>query len=106
MIYFSRAIAAAADADPSAQFNHLQASINIVSENQVQLGHAMKAIQNKDRLRDCKAHEEEEGRLNCDMLNRFIVIGGPYFDPSPNLQQNLQDQVNFKYSHLRFVLLT
>ncbi len=27
------------------------------------------------------------------MLNRFIVIGGPYFDPGPELQQNLQDQV-------------
>jgi hypothetical protein len=88
-----RAIAAAADADPNAQFNHLQASINHVSENQVQLGHAVKAIQNKDRLRDCKDWEENEGRLNCDMLNRFIVIGGPYFDPGPNLQQNLQDQV-------------
>jgi hypothetical protein len=68
-------------------------AINVVSENQAQLSHAVKAIQNKDRLRDCKALEEKEGRMNCDMLNRFIVIGGPYFDPSPNLQENLQAQV-------------
>ncbi len=84
---------AAADADIPVQFNHLQSAINVVSENQAQLGHAVRAIQSKDRLRDCKDSEEQEGRLNCNMLNCFIVIGGPYFDPGPNLQQNLQDQV-------------
>jgi hypothetical protein len=68
-------------------------AINVVSENQAQLSHAVKAIQNKDRIRDCKTNEEEEGRMNCDMLNRFIVIGGPYFDPGPNLQGQLQEQV-------------
>jgi hypothetical protein len=80
------------------------AAISVVSENQTQLTHAVKAIQNKDRLRDCKASEEEEGRMNCDMLNRFIVIGGPYFDPSPNLQGNLQEQVwpNFCLADLIF----
>jgi hypothetical protein len=88
-----RAIAAASDADTTAQFNHVQTTINFVSANQAELRHAVKAIQNKDRLRDCKDFEEKEGRQNCDMLNRFIVIGGPYFDPSPILQQSLQDQV-------------
>jgi hypothetical protein len=92
---FVRAIAATSNADAPAQFNHLVSAVSVVSENQAQLGHAVKAIQNKDRLRDCKSHEEKEGRLNCDMLNHFIVIGGPYFDPGLNLQQNLQDQVYF-----------
>jgi hypothetical protein len=90
---FTRAIAAAANADASSQFNHVQTTINFVSANQAELRHAVKAIQNKDRLWDCKAYEEKEGRQNCDMLNRFIVIGGPYFDPGPELQQSLQDQV-------------
>jgi hypothetical protein len=88
-----RAIAATADADNSTQYNYMVSDINVVSENQAQLSHAIKAIQNKDRLRDCKSHEEKEGRMNCDMLNRFIIIGGPYFDPGPNLQGNLQAQV-------------
>jgi hypothetical protein len=92
LLYF-RAIAAATDADASAQFSHIVSTVSVVSENQAQLGHAVKAIQNKDKVRDCKDAEEKEGRMNCDMLNRFIVIGGPYFDPGPNLQQNLQDQV-------------
>jgi hypothetical protein len=79
--YTYRAISATADADSSTQYNHVVAAINVVSEEQAQLSHAVKAIQNKDRLRDCKAHEEQEGRMNFDMLNRFIVIG-------------LQDQVH------------
>ncbi len=90
-----RAIAAASNADTNAQFNHVQTTINFVSANQAELHHAVKAIQNKDRLRDCKDYEEKEGRQNCDMLHRFIVIGGPYFDPGPDLQQNLQDQVGY-----------
>jgi hypothetical protein len=32
------------------------------------------------------------------MLNRFIIIGGPYFDPGPELQQKLQDQVGFIFA--------
>jgi hypothetical protein len=67
----------------------------VVSENQAQLGHEVKAIKAKDRLRDCKDHEEKEGRLNYDMLNHFIVIGGPYIDPGLNQQQALQSQVSF-----------
>ncbi len=36
--------------------------------------------------------------MNCDLLNRFVVIGGPYFKPGPNLQSQLQEQVgNHKY---------
>ncbi len=89
---------AAGDADVPIQFNHLVSAISVVSKNQAQLGHAVKAIQNKDRLRDCKDYEEKEGCQNCDMLNRFIVIGGPYFDPSENLQQQLQDQVRLFYT--------
>jgi hypothetical protein len=80
--------------DPSDQFNYVMTAVNVVSENQAQLSHAVKAIQNKDRLRDCKDCEEKEGRMNCDMLNRFIVIGGPYFDPGLNLQASLQAQVS------------
>lgn len=91
---FFRAIVAAGDADTPAQYNHLVSAISVVSENQAQLGHAVKAIQSKDRLRDCKDAEEKEGRQNCDMLNRFIVIGGPYFEPSDHLQQQLQKQVS------------
>jgi hypothetical protein len=67
-------------------------AVSVVSKNQVQLSHAVKAIQNKDRLRDCKDSEEKEGRLNCDMLNRFIICS-PYFDPGPELQSALQGQV-------------
>jgi hypothetical protein len=93
MIILYRAIAATLDADNQAQFVHLVSTVNVVSENQAQLGHEVKAIKAKDHLRDCKDHEEKEGRLNYDMLNRFIVIGGPYIDPGINQQQALQSQV-------------
>jgi hypothetical protein len=93
VLFLNRAITAAAGSDNNTQFNHIQTTMNFVSANQAELRHAVKAIQNKDRLRDCKDFEEKEGRQNCDMLNRFIVIGGPYFDPGLTLQQNLQDQV-------------
>ncbi len=67
--------------------------MSVVSENQAQLSHAVREIKDKDKLRDCEASEEKEGRMNCDMLNRFVMIGGPYFDPGPNLQNSLQEQV-------------
>jgi hypothetical protein len=73
-------------------------AVNVVSENQAQLGHVVRALQDKDRMRDCEDMEEKEGRMNCDLLNRFVVIGGPYFEPGPNLQSQLQEQVgNHKY---------
>ncbi len=33
--------------------------------------------------------------MNCDLLDRFVVIGGPFIDPGPNLQSQLQEQVLF-----------
>ncbi len=93
-IYFCyRAIAASLDADSQAQFVHLVSTVNVVSENQAQLRHEVKAIKAKDHLRDCKDHEEKESWLNYDMLNRFIVIGGPYLDPGIHQQRALQAQV-------------
>ncbi len=89
-----RAIVANSFADAPTQYNYIISTVNAVSEDQAQLRHAVKALQNKDKLRDCKAHEEKEGRENCDLLNHFIVIGGPYFDPGPELQSALQGQIS------------
>ncbi len=88
-----RAISASAGSEPPVQFVHLIKAVNVVSENQAQLGHVVRALQDKDRMRDCEDSEEKEGRMNCDLLNRFIVIGGPFLDPGLNLQSKLQEQV-------------
>jgi hypothetical protein len=95
-----RAIVANSFADAPTQYNYIVSSINLAREDQAQLRHAVKAIQDKDRIRDCKSHEEKEGRQNCDLLNHFIVVGGPYFDPGPDLQSSLQNQVVLLFTFL------
>jgi hypothetical protein len=78
---------------------HVVKAVNVVSENQAQLAHVVRALQDKDKMRDCEISEEKEGRMNCDLLDRFIVIGGPYFDPGPNQQTKLQEQVHHQLKH-------
>jgi hypothetical protein len=90
---YLRAISVAAGSEPTDQFVHLVKTVNVVSENQAQLAHVVQALQDKDKMRDCEDSEEKEGRMNCDLLNRFVVIGGPFFEPGPNLQSKLQEQV-------------
>ncbi len=80
-------------------------TVNAISEDQAQLRHTIKAMQNKDKLRDCKNHEEQEGRENCDLLNHFIVVGGPYFDPGPELQSALQEQVLFYFPRPELIFI-
>jgi hypothetical protein len=65
----------------------------VVSENQAQLAHVVRALQDKDKMRDCENFEEKEGRENCDLLDRFVVIGRPLYEPWPDLQSKLQEQV-------------
>jgi hypothetical protein len=77
---------------------HIIKAVSVISENQAQMGHVVRALQDKDKMRDCESREEKEGRMNCDLLDRFIVIGGPFFDPGPNLQTQLQEQVPSPYS--------
>jgi len=90
-----RSISAAAGSEPPDQFVHIIKAVSLVSENQAQLGHVVRALQDKDKMRDCEEQEEKEGRMNCDLLDRFIVIGGPFFEPGDDLQAKLQEQVAY-----------
>jgi hypothetical protein len=83
--------------DAPSQYNFIVSTINAISEDQAQLKHTVKAMQNKDKLRDCKNHEEQEGRQNCDLLT-------PYFDPGQELQSALQEQVLFYSPHPELIL--
>ncbi len=83
----------AAGSEPIDQFVHLVKTVNVVSENQAQLAHVVRALQDKDKMCDCENSEEKEGRENCNLLDRFVIIGGPFFEPGPDLQSKLQEQV-------------
>jgi hypothetical protein len=48
-------------------------------------------------VRDCKAHEEEEGRINCDMLNRLVIVGGQLVQNSQDMQGLLVGKVRFQH---------
>jgi hypothetical protein len=65
----------------------------VVSDYQVQLGHEVRALKEKNRLKTCRDFEESEGRINSDNLHRFIVIGGPHFEANPDPQDKLVNQV-------------
>ncbi len=98
--YFLRAISTASASEPIDQFVHLVKTVNVVSENQAQLGHVVRALQDKDKMRDCEDCEEKEGRMNCDLLDRFVIIGGPFIDPGPNLQSQFTIQLTCYYKSL------
>ncbi len=79
--------------DTPEQFAHVVEAIGVVSDYQVQLGHEVRSLANQAKMKACRDYEESEGRENCDLLHRFIVIGGPSFEPGPNQQSSLRAQV-------------
>jgi hypothetical protein len=50
-------------------------------------------LQDENKIRVCKDFEEEEGRMNTDMLNRLIIVGGPLIQAGPGMQDQLVKQV-------------
>jgi hypothetical protein len=48
---------------------------------------------NDNKIKVCKDFEEEEGRINTDLLSRFIIVGGPLIQPGPSMQDQLVRQV-------------
>ena len=42
----------------------------------------------------CQMYEDNCGRVNQDNLNRFLIMGAPYYPLSDNLQEQLKKQVN------------
>jgi hypothetical protein len=54
----------------------------------------LKALINKDKVKTCKDHEEVKGRTNTDMLNRLVIVGGPFVPVSDAMQAQLVKNVS------------
>jgi hypothetical protein len=53
----------------------------------------VKVLQNQGRIKNCRDHEEDEGRINTDMLHRFVIVGGPLVQAGDSMQNQLQQNV-------------
>jgi hypothetical protein len=84
------------------QFAHLAESVGHVSDLQVQTAFNVKVLQNNEKLKNCKDHEEVEGRINCDMLHRFVIVGGQLVQASETMQAQLVQNVSLTIlSHIQ-----
>jgi hypothetical protein len=45
------------------------------------------------KAKTCHDNEEEEGRINSDLLHRLIITGGPLIQAGDNMQDLLVKQV-------------
>ncbi len=76
------------------QFAHLAEAVGHVSDLQMQTAFCVKLLQNDAKVKTCRDHEEDEGRINCDMLNRFVIIGGQLVQISQDMQGHLVRNVS------------
>jgi hypothetical protein len=85
--------------DSPEQFAYLAEAIGHVSDVQTQDTFRISGLEDREKIKVCKDHEEDDGRVNCDMLKRFVIVGGPFFPPGAGNQDNLVRQVKtFKLS--------
>jgi len=72
---------------------YLTEAVSHVSDIQAQNSFLLRALISENKIKVCKDFEEEEGRINCDLLNRLIIVGGPLIQPGPGMQDQLVRQV-------------
>jgi hypothetical protein len=91
---FSRSLYEAAFTN-TPEIAYLTEAVSHVSDIQAQNSFLLKSLINDSKIKVCKDFEEEEGRINTDLLSRFIIVGGPLIQPGPIMQDQLVCQVCF-----------
>ena len=72
---------------------YLTEAVSHVSDVQAQNSFLLRSLINESKIKVCKDFEEEEGRINTDLLSRLIIVGGPLIQPRPGMQDQLVRQV-------------
>jgi hypothetical protein len=91
-VLFDRAIYEAS-LSSKPEIAYLTEAIGHASDIQVQNSFQIKVLQNESKIKTCRDFEEEEGRINTDLLSRLIIVGGPLIQPGPSMQDQLVKQV-------------
>jgi hypothetical protein len=99
---FCRAITSNTVTGPEEQFAYLTKAIGVVSGQQSQSQFRLSLLENANKVKVCRDHEETEGRINTDLLNRVIIVGGPLVPPSDDLQDLLIRQVSICKNVLKY----
>jgi hypothetical protein len=55
---------------------YLTEAVSHVSDVQAQNSFLLRSLINENKIKVCKDFEEEEGRINNDLLSRLIIVGG------------------------------
>jgi hypothetical protein len=90
---FTRALSDSSFSEPAEQFSYLAEAIGIWSNLSTQTDYRVRVLEHRDRQKTCRDYEEDEGRFNTDMLDRFVVIGGPAIPLGEGMQALLVQQV-------------
>jgi hypothetical protein len=62
---------------------------DVTAQNTFRIG----ALECSNKVKTCGDWEEKEGRINTDLLNRLIIVGGPLIQPGESMQNQLMKQV-------------
>jgi hypothetical protein len=89
----------------SPEVAYLTEAVGHVSDVQAQNSFLLKMLINDNKIKACKDAEEEEGRINTDLLSRLIIVGGPLIQPGPSMQDQLVRQVPILLSFSAFLAL-
>jgi hypothetical protein len=82
------------------ELTYLTEAVGHNSELQAQTSFLVRMLMNENKIKTCKDHEEDEGRINTDMLHRLIIVGGPLIQTGPGMQEQLVKQVlNSLFNH-------
>ncbi len=84
---------------------YLTEAVSHVSDVQAQNSFLLRSLINENKIKVCKDFEEEEGRINNDLLSRLIIVGGPLIQPGPGMQDQLVRQVWFSLTLYPFAPL-
>jgi hypothetical protein len=88
------------------ELTYLTEAVGYNSDLQAQTNYLVRGLINDYKIKKCKDFEEEEGRINSDMLKRLIIVGAPLIQAGPGMQDQLVKQVAcLQYFPLSSILL-
>lgn len=81
--------------NPKDRFKFLLDEVNLLSTVVSSHGSQLSVLSDQMVVTRCQLYEDNCGRINQENLNRFMVMGAPYFPLSNDLQDKLKQQVKF-----------
>ena len=80
--------------NPKDRFNFLMGEVSSLSAVVSGHGAQLSVLSDQMIVTRCQMYEDNCGRINQENLNRFMIMGAPYFPLTENIQDTLKKQVS------------